>query len=218
MLASVAAILVAADALGIVVSHLRGGYHRMSIFNVDQGGNAPAYYFAVLILLLAGLLAVVSTARRAAGERDRPYWTGLAVLALCFSVDEAVGIHDRLAEYAGRILRIPVAVWTYAWVAPYAALMIIVVVIYFRFFMSLRRRIRFLMGLAFAVYVAGAIVAESIGGYFARTMSMRSAPYQLMTTLEWALEVAGVLVAIYAVMTYIDEELGGLELRTGSSG
>ncbi|MFZ2052894.1 MAG: hypothetical protein WAU81_01735 [Candidatus Aminicenantales bacterium] len=65
-------------------------------------------------------------------------------------------------------------------------------------------------------YTAGAIGAEMIGGYYAGLHGSRNLDYRMIATVEEGLEMAGVIVFIYALLKYIGSHLGDIEVRFNS--
>ena len=57
--------------------------------------------------------------------------------------------------------------------------------------------------LSAALYVGGAVGMEMINGKFHETYGRRNVPYHLLTALEETLELAGVTVFTYALLTYL---------------
>lgn len=61
---------------------------------------------------------------------------------------------------------------------------------------------RFFLG-AGAIYLGGAIGVEMIGGYYAEVYGFDSLEYQLIAHAEESLEMAGIIVFIYALLRYL---------------
>ncbi len=221
VLGSVVACLILADiAVVISIYFLDHDYvfGLVPLFHLDFEQNIPTFFSAVVILFCAALLFVIAAARKRQGERDYRYWVGLAAIFLFLSIDEAVSIHERLTN--------PMRAWFgasgvfhFGWVIPYGIFVVALVLIYLRFLFQLPARIRHLILIAGAVYLTGAVGFEMVGGYyFARHGDQVDLIYSLLTTCEESLEMIGMLIFAYALMTYIASEFPGTALRIASSG
>lgn len=91
------------------VLHLISRYSgRLTVFDLDREANFPTWFAAAQWLCLAGLLVIVSGRERVQGHRSEATATAvLAVLCGFFSLDEAAGLHERLADPAGRSFALP---------------------------------------------------------------------------------------------------------------
>lgn len=206
--------LIAANFVGIF-SKFYLGSSRIVLFELDREANIPTLYQSVTILLCAGLLAVIAVARKREKKRNYLYWAGLAAVFLFLSADETAGIHERL------IIPLRTALHTsgflyFAWVIPYGILLITMMVTYFRFLFSLPVRFRYLMIFAGILYVAGALGGELISGQWSDLHGQENLTYTLITTCEETLEMVGILVFVYALMSYITSELKDLFFHIGS--
>ena len=206
--------LIVANMVGIV-SYFYLGSHRFNIFNLDEEGNIPTLYAAVTTLLSAGLLAVIATARKRQEKRDYLYWAGMAIIFFYLAVDDGVALHENIIRPLRDALHTSGALY-FAWVIPYGVFVIVIGLIYLRFLFSLPSRVRYLIIFAGILYVGGALGFELIGGYWTELYGQESIVYALLTTCEQSLQMAGILVFIYALMSYITSDLNDLFFHIGS--
>lgn len=88
----------------------------------------------------------------------------------------------------------------------------IFLLVFRKFIFSLPFRTKALFILAGAIYVGGAIGMESIGGYIADTPGLHPAAYAVAATIEELLEMLGVIIFIYALLSYIKSQLCDLSI------
>lgn len=207
--------LIVANMVGIV-SYYYFGSHRIALFNLDREANIPTLYSSVSLMLCAALLAVIAIARKRQEKRDYLYWAGLAVIFLFLGVDDGAAIHENIIRPLRDALNTS-GVLYFAWVIPYGLFVIAIGVIYLRFLFSLPVRIRNLIILAGILFVGGALGFELIGGQWTELYGQENVAYALITTCEQSLQMAGVLVLIYALMSYIASELADLFFHIGAS-
>ncbi len=198
--------------LGLVTFHLFFQYHRLTVasgflsfgltnkFDLDAEATVPAYFSA--LLLLGAALLLWSIASDQTRRRDWWSWGGLAVLFLLLSVDEAVDFHNSIsAPLKGRIGNTRGALRS-AWVIPAVAFLLVFAATYLRFFLRLPRRFQVLFALAEVLYVGGAVGGEMVGGWHIESHGAQNAAYILISSAEEAMEMAGVVVFIYALLLY----------------
>src|SRR5262249_9820331 len=139
------------------------------------------------------------------GEKPRTaYWAGLAVVFTYLAIDEGFEVHERIGNSFARFVGAH-ELSHYAWLIPYAGFGIAFLVVYARLLRQLhsvdaRRILR-----SGIVYVAGAVVAESIGAWYVHVYHTEHAiGYDVETCIEESLEMFGVIMFIYALRKYID--------------
>jgi hypothetical protein len=191
------------------------GSSRIALFELDREANIPTLYSSVTILICAGLLAMIASARKRLQKRDYLYWVGLAIVFLFLSADETAGIHERMISPLRSALHTS-GILYFAWVIPYGILLIGMMVIYFRFLFTLPVRFRYLIIFAAILYIGGALGGELLGGYWTERYGQENITYTLITTCEESLEMVGILVFTYTLMSYIASELKDLFIHIGS--
>ncbi len=214
-LAAIAALLTLLS-LAALLYHFEidpGPDHRTlkRLFSLDDEGGLQSWYQSSTLLACAVLLGVIAARERAARSRFVRHWWVLAAVFVYLSLDEAATIHEltmwRLQDAlgAGGLLY-------FTWIVPAAALIAVLGVLMWRFLASLPRRILMLFGVAGSLYVGGAMGLEAIGGlYFDLndlTLSGKSPTYELITTFEETLEMAGVLTFGTALAAYLYHDAG----------
>lgn len=207
--------LIIANMVGVVSKYYFGS-SRIALFELDREANIPTLYSSVAILLCASLLAVIAIAKKRQEKREYLYWMVLALAFLFLSVDETAGLHERLISPLRAALHTS-GVLYFAWVVPYGILLIIMAGMYFRFLFSLPVRFRYLIILAGFLYIAGALGGELVGGYWTELYGQENVTYALITTCEESLEMTGILVFVYALMSYIASELSDLSITVTRS-
>jgi hypothetical protein len=206
LLTLVVCALVAAGLGSVVWSHVlgeRSGLGLIHLFDLDNESTVPSWYSSSALLAAAGLLGLIARVERERASRDWRYWTGLAVIFALLSVDEAASIH----ELAIRPLRLALGVrgvLAFAWVIPGAALVALVGAIYLGFLFRLPAPTRWRFVLAGGLFVGGALGLEMVGGalYTAYGMGVETA---LESVVEEALEMAGIVVFIHALLVYLGQ-------------
>lgn len=171
------------------------------LFNINRESSIPTWYASSLLLGASGLLAFVAQQK----QRDQaPYyrhWRGLAFIFLYISIDEASAIHERLTEPLQAMFSTS-GPFYFAWVLVGIPLVLLFAAVYFRFWWNLPSRIRLLFFVAGITYVGGAIGVEMIGSSFWYYTGGTSLMYSSIGTVEEFMEMLGIVVLIYTVLTY----------------
>ncbi len=176
--------------------------HNFSLFNLDWEGNVPTYFSSLILLLSSFLLGVIALYKKKEKDSYVLHWAFLSVLFMYLSLDEAVAIHEILNRPLREMYDLG-GIFYHASVIPWMILAMIFVAGYFRFWISLRSRSKFFFGVAAAFYTGGAIGLELIGGRYAYLYGTNDLSYGLLTTLEEALEMLGIVFFIYALLDYM---------------
>jgi hypothetical protein len=189
-------------------------------FGLDYENNIPTY-FTALLLLSAALLAW-GTNRLARVQRDpfARHWAVLGGILAYISVDEIASLHERLIPPLRHALGAD-GIFYFAWVIPGIVLLLLFLIAYARFFWALDGRWKRLFAAAGAIYVAGGLGMELVGGGYASQYGQQTGVYAVISTIEEVLEMGGIAVLIYAQLEYLRAHLSAivvsLDDRTGTA-
>lgn len=175
------------------------------LLNLDVERSIPTFFSSMMLLASSFFLFIITSALRKDGK-SYLYWFGLSLIFLFLSLDESLMIHEGLIEKLRTQLDTSGFLY-FAWVIPYAAGLIIFLLVYIRFLINLPYRTRLLFIIAGIVYVSGAMGLELIGGKYYELYGDQSLSFTILFTIEEILEMAGVVVFIYALTSYMDSEL-----------
>ena len=113
----------------------------VSLFSLDGEANVPTWFASSILMLCSIILATIALGKKKTGEGYVLHWAGLSAIFLYISVDEASRIHElaiiplRNALNAGGLLY-------FAWVIPGMALVLLFLLAYARFLVTLPRQTR----------------------------------------------------------------------------
>lgn len=171
------------------------------LFNMDRELSIPTWYSQFLFLLpasLMGWLAYVSDKKK-----DRVYWTLLASLMIFLSMDDGAAIHERFSILYNLLgLDRVDGIFFYSWTAIAIPLVVILSIIFFRFFLSLPNRTRWLLVAACLIFLSGALGVEMFTSYTVSVIGQDVSP--LIIGLEETLELLGVSILAYALLDHIE--------------
>ena len=184
------------------------------LFDVDREASIPTLFSTLLMLIVAIILGLIAMVRKKE-QRAAGLWFLLAFIFLFLAVDEFSSIHERLNRPVRELLDTS-GVFLFAWVIPYALLVLVLSVVYGRFVLALPARVQRLVVLAFTVYIVGAIGFEMVGALYYETNNERmDFNYGLITLCEEFMEMAGLVVFIYALLVYMETMHNGITIQIG---
>jgi len=196
------------------------------LFDVDREKNLASLYSATMLLVCAFLLAVITWAKRLSRDRYVRHWGFLSCIFLFLAADEWTSLHEKTVEPLRALLGGNRGGFLhFAWVIPGALFVGIVAIAYLKFLKDLPTRTQRLLLTAGTVYVAGALVMEMVDGAYAHQYGWRiwnqqglkptleALVYTLMMTCEEALEMVGVLICIYALLSYLGDCIQEIRIR-----
>jgi len=208
--------LILANIGSLVLKYCFGDGHVLGLvplFELDKEKNIPTLYSSMTLLFSSSLLSIIAVARKKNRDRDYLHWIALAAVFLFLSIDEFVTLHEQFNSLVRNALNTSGFLF-FAWVIPYGMFVLILILVYMRFFLRLPAKTRNLTGFAAVIYIGGAIGFELIGGHYI-ALHKNDLTYGLITTCEESLEMIGVLCFISALLSYIESEFGSIYLRVG---
>jgi hypothetical protein len=209
LLAAVAIFLVLASIAGQFLKFALGYDHLrylIVLFHVDAERNIPTYFSVLLMFFAAVLLAVIAVLNRSQRAAHALKWAWLSFVFLCMAFDEAFEFHERAI---GPIRALwgdgHLGVFYFAWVIPGIVLVLVLGLFFLRFLLDLPAAVRLRFLVAASLYIGGAIGVELIGGRHAELHGQENWIYSMMATVEESLEMAGLIVFIWALLKYLAE-------------
>ena len=106
-------------------------------------------------------------------------------------------------------------IFLFAWTIPAAVGVVLFALVYLKFLFRLPVATRWLFVLAGVVYVGGALGMEMIEGQFVFLFGQASMAHALMVAFEEFLEMSGVVLFIYALLSYFRTQYGVVQVEFG---
>jgi hypothetical protein len=175
------------------------------LFDLDQEMNVPTVYSALAIAVCAALLAVIARSQRLhrSARHGRP-WLLLSLIFVGLALDELLSFHE---ELLGRIDLGGFSRFTaFSWVVVGAGFVVILAVAFSRFLIALPATTRRLFLQAGVLFVGGSLGMEVLGGHYGGPGRQDSLAYLIVAHVEEVLEMAGIVVFLYALLAYLRRE------------
>lgn len=207
ILGAVAFFLVFASTAGQLTVYLSGHEHvygLVRLFNVGTELNLPAFFSTFILVFAALLLAIITVLEKKRMAAHVSHWAVLAFGFLLMAVDEAVSLHEMLVAPTRQLLGDgDLGAFYFAWVIPGIIIVLVLALYFLKFLLYLPAKTRFTFLLAAIIYLGGAIGFELIGGRYAELHGSHNLAYNMISTVEESLEMAGVIIFIWALLAYI---------------
>lgn len=185
------------------------------LFWVDAEANIPTFFSALVLVFGAVLVGRMALAERRSGGAFARHWTGLALIMLFLAVDESTALHEMLIEPVRDALGTS-GYLRFAWVIPGSIAVAVFVLAYVRFLRSIPRETAVRMVVAGAVFVAGALGLEMVGGQFKTVYGEISRKYITVASAEELCEMLGALLFVRAMLRHLERLAPRTEIRIGS--
>ncbi len=180
-------------------------------FDLNTEGNIPSLYSTAALLFCSILLVIIAQAQKLARNSNFWSWRGLSIVFAGLSLDEFISLHEKLIKPVRNTFNTSGLLY-YAWVIPGAIFVLIFLLMFARFLATLPAKTRHLFFIAGTIYVAGAIGTELVGGYYADYYTENDMIYTLITTVEEVLEMLGIIVFIYSLLSYMSCYMKGVDI------
>ena len=180
-------------------------FAAIDLFDANQEMNVPTFYSA-FILVLSSLLLIRISVHKNRQDESYIHWLILGLIFLFLTIDELYSVHNRLGGSLAQILGTSGYLHN-DWVIPYTIATIFILTMYSRFLLALPKRTAILFVVAGLIYLAGAVGFEVIGGHHIE-LYQRDLTYHIYATIEEFLEILGISIFIYSLLSYISSGYG----------
>jgi hypothetical protein len=186
----------------------------LTLFDVDAEANIPTFYSSAALMLCALLLGLIAWLKRLDSDRYFLHWAVLGLIFFGLSVDETTQIHEKLIPPMRKIFT-GGGVLHYPWVVPGAAFLAVVGLMYSRFLLQLPRKTAWLFVAAGGIFAAGALGMELAQANQAYQHGRDHVGYEVVAAVEELLEMVGVVVFAYALLSYLAAWKPDFRVRVG---
>jgi hypothetical protein len=198
------------------------GLHKLTIitsfFDFESDSNISTWYSSVTLLISSLLLIPIAIAKKNAQDPYTRHWQVLAIIFAFLSLDEVAMLHERSGQVLDALSPVEFDGWLYfQWVLIGIPVTLIIALTYLKFLAHLPTKTRNLLILAGALYIGGALGLEIMAGHEESLDTYNQLLYKLFTTIEELWEKLGVLVFIYALLTYMEKYVNQIQISIGNN-
>jgi hypothetical protein len=210
----VISVLLFAQITGLIFTYFLGHdyiYGLIPLFDFDNEANIPTAYSALQLFVATTILAVICISKRSVGE-NYFYWLALTLIFALLTYDELFQVHEVFILPLREKFSLSGLLY-FAWVIPYGIAAVILAIAFLRFIFGLPRKTSRLIILSGATYLSGALGFEMLGGFAASSFGESSGIYALAATIEELLEMVGIALFIYSLLSYMSTYMSSLRLE-----
>lgn len=210
-LTAIALFLLIASVAGQISKYILGhdvGLGFIRLFYLDNEGNIPTFFSTLLLLVASLLLTVIAKFKKTFRDTYHRHWVFLSFILLYMAIDEASEVHEMLNRLGWWVTgqKRSGGIFHYGWVMFGMAMATGVALSYLKFFLHLPGRTKLQFLTATVTFLGGAIGVEILGGlYSASHGGWNSFQYSMFVAVEEGLEMAGVIIFINTLLSYIHE-------------
>jgi len=205
---AIAIFLVIANVLFNFVKYITGDrffYGLIPLFQLSAENNIPAFFSGCLFLINAALLILIWKAKRINAD-PQTIWAFLSGLFLFLAFDELFKVHELLIDPLRETLG-TFGLLYFAWVIVYGAGVVLLSFLFFPVWWRLNKTVKLWLALSAIIYLGGALGFEMVGGaYFEAIEQKGDLIYGALYTIEESLEMAGLIMFIYALLLLLQKE------------
>jgi len=206
-------LLLTANILGIVSKFYfdhDSVYGLVGLFDFNTEKNIPTFYSAIALLVASILLSLIAFARK---KVNSPFiqWFVLSLIFLFLSIDEISTIHERAIRPTKEALNAS-GLFYFAWIIPYGIALGVFIIAYSKFLFKLPKNIMILFLISGTTFISGAIGIEMFEGRHAELHGTNNITFALFYSFEEFLEMIGIAIFIYTLLTYIVNEFDSLKI------
>jgi len=183
--------------IGFELFERRDPWDLVEFASLSWEANLPTWAASSMLLMAAFIIWLIAKKAKESQDRWHRHWYGMALIFLYVSLDEAAQIHENL----GGLLSTGSGLFYYDWVIPASAILILLVLLYWRFLICLEVKTRKRFVISAFLYIGGALFMELPLGLWVSEHGSSNLGFGLIDWVEETLELAGVAVFLYALVS-----------------
>jgi hypothetical protein len=205
--------LIFVNALGIISKYYfdhDSVYGFVPLFDFNTEKNIPTLFSSITLIIASILLLSISLTHKKL-KSSYIMWFGLSVIFLFLSIDEIHSIHERFGKPTREAFNTSGLLF-YAWIIPYGVALVIFIITYSNFLIKLPKNTMILFFVSGVIFILGAIGFEMLGGRQHELYGSSSILYAFYYTCEESLEMIGIAIFIYTLLSYIIEQFESVKI------
>jgi hypothetical protein len=180
-------------------------------FHLDESNTISTYFLVILLALsslLFGMIGVISKKNR---DPYFIYWLIFAIIFLFASIDKMIDLRGGLKLFL--LSYSTTDIWyTFSWII--LAISLIAALLLLRFLLHLPSKDRVLLLTAAILFLGGAVGMDYFASRYISSYDFHTFTYDILITIESALEMLGSIVFIFALLNNISRNELNISVRT----
>lgn len=184
----------------------------IELIDFDYEANLPSLYSVFAIILCSCVLFMIASGKRKTQQPYRFQWQLLAWIFLFLGLDEGVSLHEDIGDIMEEFFTASGYLY-FPWVIPYAGLVVLLALFYFRFLLRLPRPIMIRFIVAGLLFLTGAVGLEMMSAHEADVNGTTTITYSILYTIEELCEMIAIVIFLRALLEYYATEFETLKVR-----
>lgn len=180
-------------------------------FTLNSENSVPAWISSLMLFGAAVLLAVCACMYRSRQDKWWKHWAALSGLFCLLSMDESASFHEIAMIPMDQLVQVK-GIFYFTWVIPGAAFVAVVGFAFLGFLRHLDRRTRNRFIASAILFVGGALGMECVDGAILDSFGEGHIAYILASTVEESMEMFGMVLFIWSLVSHIGENTGEVRL------
>ena len=195
----------------------------LRLFDLSLEMNIPTFFSILLLISASLLLAIIAVLNYKQKNIDVSKWVILSFGFLFMAYDEGFQVHENLVGIVRPLLGDgKLGFFYYAWVVPAIPFVFVLALFFYKFLQRLPTTTRLIFVIAASVYLSGCIGFELIGGRYDELYGYgryhilygyENFTYNMISTVEESLEMAGLIIFLYGLLVYLAENYKEVRFR-----
>ena len=180
-------------------------------FDLDLEDNIPSLYSAFAILICSSLFFIIASYKPKPFDYEKLCWFGLGIIFFFLAIDETFQVHEAIGDITEDYVDATGFLY-FPWVIPYGFAVIVFILFYLKYLLGLPKKTAILFILSGVIYLTGAVILDMLGGREAELHGYESVAYYILYTVEEFFEMIAIVILIYALFAYIEQQFGYLNI------
>jgi len=182
-------------------------------FDLDNETSIATWFSSIILLFAAVLSWAVAYFQKTKDHIKK--WKVLSILFIYMSLDEGSMIHEIGEDITMSIFELKSSIFYFSWWVLSLPLIFFTIIYFFKFWLSLPKRTKWLFFVAASLFLGGVIGVEILTGVHVKKNGFDNFLYSVLAVFEEGFEMLGTSVFIYALLDYLSK--GKHKLRTSFS-
>lgn len=175
------------------------------MFDLDMEKNIPTVFSSLILAASAFCFYLLANCKTEIQEKKNFYWLGLSGVFIFLSFDEGAKIHEKLGDFTENFVEAN-GYLHYPWVISYSLFVLILGLLYIKFFLNMEKKVFFSFMLAAFIFLSGAVGFELLGAKESSLHGTDGIVYSILYTIEESLEMFGVIYLLWILLSLLENK------------
>lgn len=162
-----------------------------------------------MLITCSGVLLLIAIGKKDFRTGHSWNWLGLSLIFLVMALVKDTSIDEQLVVFLGYLFGISKYI---IYVMAYGVALILIPALFLKFLLQLPKPTLRRLIVGVVTFLVGAFLLDMVTSYFWKVLDHRSGTYMAFTSLEVLFEISGIVILIYAFLSYLVSEMNLKEI------